>query len=305
MTVTLSPLAVQQYFDANSVELVGGKIFAYLAGTTTKTPTYVDSGGITPNTNPIVLSARGEANIWLVNNIAYKFVLAPPTDSDPPSNPIWTVDNILSGGVSSFSAGTTGLTPSSPTSGAVVLAGTLVVANGGTNATSPGITAFNNITGYTAAGATGTTSTNLVFSTNPTILTATLTTPTLTGATMDAASTVSDSGTIATNSVGFRGIPQNAQTGAYVLALTDDGKHISITTGGITIPANASIAFPIGSTIVIFNNSSSNQTIAITTDTLKQAGTSNTGSRVLAQNGLATIVKVASTTWAISGAGLT
>ena len=48
------------------------------------------------------------------------------------------------------------------------------VANGGTNATSASITAFNNITGYTAAGATGTTSTNLVFSTSPTLVTPTL-----------------------------------------------------------------------------------------------------------------------------------
>ena len=49
--------------------------------------------------------------------------------------------------------------------------GVLPVANGGTNASSPSITAFNNITGYTAAGATGTTSTNLVFSTSPTLTT--------------------------------------------------------------------------------------------------------------------------------------
>lgn len=50
----------------------------------------------------------------------------------------------------------------------------LPVANGGTNATSASITAFNNITGYTASGATGTTSTNLVFSTSPTLTTPTL-----------------------------------------------------------------------------------------------------------------------------------
>lgn len=52
--------------------------------------------------------------------------------------------------------------------------GVLPVANGGTNASSASITAFNNITGYTAAGATGTTSTNLVFSTSPTLVTPTL-----------------------------------------------------------------------------------------------------------------------------------
>jgi hypothetical protein len=54
--------------------------------------------------------------------------------------------------------------------------GVLPVANGGTNASTASITAFNNITGYTASGATGTTNTNLVFSTSPSI-----TTPTLVG----------------------------------------------------------------------------------------------------------------------------
>lgn len=54
--------------------------------------------------------------------------------------------------------------------------GVLPVANGGTNASSASITAFNNITGYTSSGATGTTSTNLVFSTSPTITTPTINT---------------------------------------------------------------------------------------------------------------------------------
>lgn len=54
------------------------------------------------------------------------------------------------------------------------VSGILPVANGGTNASSASITAFNNITGYAATGATGTTSTNLVFSTSPSITTATL-----------------------------------------------------------------------------------------------------------------------------------
>ena len=56
------------------------------------------------------------------------------------------------------------------------VSGVLPVANGGTNASSASITSFNNITGYSASGATGTTTTNLVFSTSPSI-----TTPTLVG----------------------------------------------------------------------------------------------------------------------------
>lgn len=113
--------------------------------------------------------------------------------------------------------------------------------------------------------------------------------------------TIADTSSTDPSAPGFRGMPQNAQTGAYTLALTDSGKHISNTTGGFVIPANGSVAFPVGSTIVLFNNSASTQSVSITTDTLRQAGTTNTGTRTLAAYGLATCVKVASTTWVISG----
>jgi len=116
--------------------------------------------------------------------------------------------------------------------------------------------------------------------------------------------TITATGTIAADTIGYRGLPQNSQTGAYTLALSDAGKQVSNTTGGWVIPANASVAFPVDTAIVLFNNSGSSQTISITSDTLRQAGTANTGTRTLAQYGLATCVKVASTTWVISGAGL-
>jgi hypothetical protein len=103
------------------------------------------------------------------------------------------------------------------------------------------------------------------------------------------------------DAVGYKGLPQNSQTSSYTLALSDMGKHISITTGGVVIPANGSVAFPIGATIVVFNNSGSTQTISITTDTLRQAGTTSTGSRTLAVYGLATLVKVTSTVWVVTG----
>jgi hypothetical protein len=103
------------------------------------------------------------------------------------------------------------------------------------------------------------------------------------------------------DAVGYKGIPQNSQTAAYTLALSDMGKHISITTGGVVIPANASITFPIGSTIVIFNNSAASQNISITTDTLRLAGTATTGTRVLAQFGVATCIKVTATVWVVTG----
>jgi hypothetical protein len=112
---------------------------------------------------------------------------------------------------------------------------------------------------------------------------------------------ITPTGTIAANSIGYRGLPQEAKTAAYVLALGDAGKHISITTGGVTIPANGAVAFPIGTTIVVYNNSSSTQSIAITTDTLRLAGTATTGTRTLAQYGVATLVKVAAAVWVAMG----
>ena len=84
--------------------------------------------------------------------------------------PEWTVDpgtaidldlvTLVFIGVDSFSAGTTGFTPSTPTTGAVVLAGTLKIANGGTNGTSvptAGAVPYGTGTAYafTSAGTVG------------------------------------------------------------------------------------------------------------------------------------------------------
>ena len=75
----------------------GAKLFAYAAGTTTKIDTYTSSALSTPNANPVVASADGLfGNVFLSPNLAYKFVLAPSTDTDPPTNPIYTVDNATS-----------------------------------------------------------------------------------------------------------------------------------------------------------------------------------------------------------------
>jgi hypothetical protein len=167
-----------------------------------------------------------------------------------------------------------------------------------TNVTASNVTTTN----LTATNATATnlTATNFV-STNVTITGGVVTGINVTSSNLAASNAITDTGTIAAASPGLRGLPQNSQTGAYTLALTDAGKHISITTGGVVIPANGSVAFPIGSAIAIFNNSGSTQVISITTDTIRLAGTTSTGSRTLAVYGLATCVKVASTTWVVSG----
>jgi hypothetical protein len=85
----LSPNPKQQFFDANGQPLVGGKVYTYAAGTTTPIVTYVDSAGITTNTNPIILDSRGMANIWLLSTAVYKYAVFDALDV-----PIFTTDNI-------------------------------------------------------------------------------------------------------------------------------------------------------------------------------------------------------------------
>lgn len=85
----LSPTPKQQIFGSDGAPLVGGKIYTYAAGTTTPTATYTSSSAGTANTNPIILDSYGQANIWLLSTVSYKFVVKTATDVL-----LYTVDNI-------------------------------------------------------------------------------------------------------------------------------------------------------------------------------------------------------------------
>lgn len=109
-----------------------------------------------------------------------------------------------------------------------------------------------------------------------------------------------------TYNIGWRDCPQNAQTTSYQLVLADRGKQVYMngTSLTLTVPANGTVAFPIGTTIMIVNGNSSALSISITTDTMTLANTTTTGTRSLAQNGVATLTKIAATSWLIAGTGL-
>ena len=97
-------------------------------------------------------------------------------------------------------------------------------------------------------------------------------------------------------------IPQNSQTSAYTLVVGDAGKHVNITTGGVTVPSGV---FSVGDAVSIYNNSASDQTITQGTSvTLREAGTANTGNRTLAQRGICTVLCVASNEFVITGVGV-
>ena len=84
----LTPTAKMQFLKADGTPLVGGKLYTYVAGTTTPQATYTDNTGGTSNPNPVILDSRGEANVWLGGAI-YKFKLTDANDVE-----IWTVDYI-------------------------------------------------------------------------------------------------------------------------------------------------------------------------------------------------------------------
>lgn len=109
------------------------------------------------------------------------------------------------------------------------------------------------------------------------------------------------------NELGYKDVPQNTQSGAYVLVLTDRGKQIYMTgaAAALTIPPNSSVAFPLGATIALVNAGSGARTLTQGSGvTLKWAGVGSTGNRSLAVDGLATLTKTATDTWYVSGAGL-
>jgi hypothetical protein len=168
-------------------------------------------------------------------------------------------------------------------SGTTALSTALPVASGGTGATTS-----------TGSGA-------VVLATSPTLVTPVLGTPT--------SGTLSTCTVDGTDAVGFRNTPVNSQSADYTLVLADSGKTIFHPVADdnartFTIPANSSVAYAVG-TVVSFVNLQNTVTIAITTDTMYLANDGATGSRTLAEYGMASAMKVDSTSWIISGNGLT
>jgi hypothetical protein len=227
----------------------------------------------------------------------------------------WTSAAPTSGGGSvtsvNASGGTTGMSFSGgpiTTSGTLTLSGTLAPANGGTGITGLGSNVAtwlgNPSSANLAAAVTDESGSGLlVFNNGPTLIAPVLGTP--------ASGNVENCTADGTNPVGFKNIPQNSRSANYTCTITDAGKHIfhpsaDTTNRTFTIPSNASVAYPIGTAITFINENGTGGviTIAINSDTLRLAGSTSTGSRTLARNGVATAIKVTNTVWYISGSGI-
>lgn len=98
------------------------------------------------------------------------------------------------------------------------------------------------------------------------------------------------------------GVPQKTAAAAYTLNHVDNGKHIYISTGGVTVPNNSSVALETEFCSTIINNSGSTQTIGKGGSvTLIKAGSGSVSSLTLAAYGVCTLLKVGSDTWIATG----
>ena len=320
----LSPSPKQQIFGSDGAPLVGGKIYTYAAGTSTPIPTYTDFGAGTANTNPIILDSLGQANIWLLTNTSYKFVVKTATETL-----LYTVDNISTPlDISALSSPppigntlpNTGSFTALAASGLVTLTGTgAMKLNAGTTAERPspsnGMIRYNTTTaameGYinsawtgigsvtsvaTGTGLTGgpitSTGTIAIDSTVATLTgTQTLTNKTIQGGAITSGTAVaSTSGT----SIDFTSIP------SWV-------KRVTVCFRGVSVSGTSSILIQLG------DSGGIETTGYISTSIVTGAGTatiSSTDGLVIYQDaaaeihsGLATIINMTGNSWVFSHAG--
>jgi len=110
--------------------------------------------------------------------------------------------------------------------------------------------------------------------------------------------------TVNTTIDALKDVPQRLFTSPHTLELVDRGVGVD-TTANVTIPLASTVAFPNGSVISVTNMSVAPISILTTSGvTLRIAGTADTGDCTLALYGMATMRKVATNTWHISGAGV-
>lgn len=106
--------------------------------------------------------------------------------------------------------------------------------------------------------------------------------------------------------LGYLNIPQQSFSAAYPIVLADSGKHLYHPVGDanarqVTIPANGSVPFELGTAITIVNDSPNDVTVVITTDVLTYADVGVITTLTIPQYNQATILKVTTTQWNASG----
>lgn len=94
----------------------------------------------------------------------------------------------------------------------------------------------------------------------------------------------------------------NAQTGTtYTLVLADTGKIVSCSNAAaitLTVPTNASVAFPTGTQIIIYQAGAGQITISGAGVTFRSNGTKL---KLTGQYAVATLIKIATDEWIVAG----
>lgn len=296
-------------------------VVSYISALTLGTPLAVAQGGTGGNTQATARTGIGAAALGAnsdITSITGLTTMLAINQGGTGANTAPLARSNISAAASGANTDITSLNPSgglqvgAPTGGAkgdgTINATGLFINGVAVGASSGSVTSVNgtsSISGLTITGGPITTSGTLTLTLSNATTFRSAVSAAASGANTDITSlnqstSVNASGTIAADSIGYRGMPQSSNT---TLALSDAGKHI-YTSSNVAIPPNTganSVAFPVGTAIVVVNSGSGTPTISITTDTLRQTGTSNTGNRTLAAYGMATLIKVANTTWYISG----
>ena len=153
----------------------------------------------------------------------------------------------LAGGVTSFSAGSTGLTPTTGTSGAVILGGTLNAASGGTGA--------GTLTGYVYGNGT-----------SPMTASATIPTTALSGTVTNAQ--------LANSSITINGSSVSLGGSVTVTATATNALTISTGLSGTSYNGSAAVTIAIDSTVATLTGSQTltNKTISGSSNTLSNIG---------------------------------
>ena len=95
----------------------------------------------------------------------------------------------------------------------------------------------------------------------------------------------------------------NAQTGTtYTLVLTDEAKTVTLTNASsitLTVPPNSSVAFPIGTQIVLYQGNAGQVRIAPGSGVTLNSNGSKL--KLTGQYAVASLIKIASDTWVVGG----